>query len=53
MPLEVKQIMSSYILIKQNTLPIEDFANCPFILLKQGYGFRRTVFGIMCERGGF
>ncbi|MBD1381820.1 LysR family transcriptional regulator [Metabacillus arenae] len=52
MPEKVKQIMSSSILIKQNTLPIEDFANCPFILLKQGYGFRRTVLEL-CARGGF
>ena len=52
MSLKVKQIMSSSILIKQNTLPIENFANCPFILLKQGYGFRRTVLEL-CAKGGF
>jgi DNA-binding transcriptional LysR family regulator len=52
MPVKVKQIMSSYISIEQNTLPIEDFANCPFILLKQGYGFRRTVLEL-CARAGF
>jgi DNA-binding transcriptional LysR family regulator len=36
----------------QNTLPIADFANCPFILLKQGFGFRRTVLEL-CARAGF
>jgi DNA-binding transcriptional LysR family regulator len=51
MPEKLKQIMLSPS-FKQNTLPIEDFANCPFILLKQGYGFRRTVLEL-CARGGF
>lgn len=51
MPEKVKQIMAS-ISIEQNILPIEDFINCPFILLKQGYGFRRTVLEL-CARGGF
>lgn len=52
MPEKLKQIMSSTKLIEQNALPIEDFANCPFILLKQGYGFRRTVLEL-CARGRF
>ncbi|MGE8077683.1 LysR family transcriptional regulator substrate-binding protein [Peribacillus loiseleuriae] len=52
MPEKIKQRMSSTKLIKQNALPIEDFANCPFILLKQGYGFRRTVLEL-CARGKF
>jgi DNA-binding transcriptional LysR family regulator len=51
-PEKVKQIVSSSIFIKQNTLLIEEFSNCPFILLKQGYGFRRTVLEL-CARGGF
>ncbi len=52
MPEKLKQIISSTKLIKQNALSIEDFANCPFILLKQGYGFRRTVLEL-CARGRF
>ncbi|MGG3799777.1 LysR family transcriptional regulator [Metabacillus fastidiosus] len=52
MPEKLKRIMSSTKLIKQNAFPIEDFANCPFILLKQGYGFRRTVLEL-CARGRF
>ncbi|MED4531542.1 LysR family transcriptional regulator [Metabacillus fastidiosus] len=52
MPEKLKRIMSSTKSIKQNAFPIEDFANCPFILLKQGYGFRRTVLEL-CARGGF
>ncbi|MGG3890778.1 LysR family transcriptional regulator [Metabacillus fastidiosus] len=52
MPEKLKLIMSSTKLIKQNAFPIEDFSNCPFILLKQGYGFRRTVLEL-CARGGF
>ncbi|MFJ7974229.1 LysR family transcriptional regulator substrate-binding protein [Peribacillus sp. NPDC096379] len=52
MPEKIKQRMSSTKLIKQNALPIEFFANCPFILLKQEYGFRRTVLEL-CARGKF
>jgi DNA-binding transcriptional LysR family regulator len=52
MPEKLKQMMFSPKLIKQTALPIEDFANCPFILLKQGYGFRRTVLEL-CARGRF
>lgn len=37
---------------KQPPLSIQDFAHCPFILLKQGYGFRRTVLEL-CARDGF
>lgn len=51
-PEKVKQIVSSSISIKKNTLPVKDFLNCPYILLKQGYGFRRTVLEL-CARGGF
>jgi hypothetical protein len=52
MPVKVKQIIFSPELIKQNTLSIETFANCPFILLKQGYGFHRTILEL-CARGRF
>jgi DNA-binding transcriptional LysR family regulator len=52
MPERVKQIVSSHELIKHTTLPLEAFAHCPFILLKQGYGFRRTILEL-CARSGF
>ncbi|OAS89530.1 MULTISPECIES: LysR family transcriptional regulator [Metabacillus] len=52
MPEKLKQILASTNLLEQYALPIEDFANCPFILLKQGYGFRRTVLEL-CARGKF
>jgi DNA-binding transcriptional LysR family regulator len=52
MPEKLIQILSSTNSIEQNALPIEDFSNCPFILLKQGYGFRRTVLEL-CARGKF
>lgn len=52
MPETIKQAVSSSKTINPNTVPIEVFANCPFIVLKQGYGFRRTVFEI-CARAGF
>jgi DNA-binding transcriptional LysR family regulator len=52
MPEKLKQIMPYTKLINQNALPIEDLSNCPFILLKQGYGFRRTVLEL-CARGRF
>lgn len=52
MPEKLKQMVCSPELLKQTALPIEDFANCPFVLLKKGYGFRRTVFEL-CARGRF
>lgn len=52
MPEKIKQLLLFPELIKQTALPIEDFTNCPFILLKQGYGFRRTVLEL-CARGRF
>ncbi|MBU8880173.1 LysR family transcriptional regulator [Bacillus sp. FJAT-29790] len=52
MPEKLKHIMSSPKLFEQIALPIEDFSHCPFILLKQGYGFRRTVLEL-CARGRF
>jgi DNA-binding transcriptional LysR family regulator len=51
-PKKVENLIASSKLKEQTILSIEDFANCPFILLKKGYGFRRTVLEL-CARGKF
>jgi DNA-binding transcriptional LysR family regulator len=51
-PEKVKNVIASSKLKEQTILSIEDFANCPFILLKKGYGFRRTVLEL-CARSKF
>ncbi|KIL77192.1 LysR family transcriptional regulator [Bacillus badius] len=49
---KVKQVIHSPEQLEQTTLSIEHVADCPFILLKKGYGFRHTVLEL-CARGRF
>jgi len=56
LPKEQKQWMSvdpSFLPnhLNQNPYTLKHFSNCPFILLKQGYGFRRTVFELFAREG--
>lgn len=37
--------------LHHTSLTLKNLSNCPFILLKQGYGFRRTVFELFAREG--
>lgn len=52
MPQTVKQLVASPEEKQPTALPLEWFWQSPFILLKQGYGFRRAVMEL-CARSGF
>jgi DNA-binding transcriptional LysR family regulator len=52
MPVELQNFLSSSKTNKVDFLTMEELANYPFILLKQGFGFRRTVLEL-CAKGGF